>query len=370
MYAIQKYHALNTIPIHSRMDNDESTTDDSNNSSLYLLKQFFWPTFDDPTIQNKTIVYTSRLYAAVYLGICGIIIIFKINLELREYLHQQILPHLNALKEYNNNEVTRPITNNGEQLKMFVNDVLDHFIELLSCLAEAFLYGGIIGLIAGLYASMIVFRAYKKKTLELRTNRLSWNYRKETYPVWYSTKFISVLTSYLITASIMFTILFVFFLTLFLDKYFWKFIGSIWRYIVGYVLYYFAEYVIIQWIILGSYLTENGSIKSKKTKIFQFILILDDLMYLPLAAWSGIFRMLFWLIFCFLSYLRPDINVYPQGLENWDYGHLTFVATVRLMVEREAEFIEYHKRNNQNNNNISMNNAIELAHIELVSSDE
>ena len=38
MYAIQKYHALNTIPIHSRMDNDESTTADNNKSSLHLLK--------------------------------------------------------------------------------------------------------------------------------------------------------------------------------------------------------------------------------------------------------------------------------------------------------------------------------------------
>ena len=72
------------------------------------------------------------------------------------------------------------------------------------------------------------------------------------------------------------------------------------------------------------------------------------MMYLPLAIFSGLFRMIFWNLFCILSYFRPDINVYPRGLESYDMGHLTFVATVRLFVEREVEYIEMYPSSKSN----------------------
>ena len=40
--------------------------------------------------------------------------------------------------------------------------------------------------------------------------------------------------------------------------------------------------------------------------------------------------------------MRADLNMYPRGMEDWDYGHLTFVATVRLTIEREIEFVQKH----------------------------
>ena len=115
--------------------------------------------------------------------------------------------------------------------------------------------------------------------------------------------------------------------------------------ILGYALFYFVEYAIVRWLLLDRILTEkNGSLKLKWINLFQFVLIMSDIGYFPLALWFGLFRMLFWNLLCILSYFRPDVNVYPRGMETWDMGHTTFVSTVRLFVEREEWFTGFEVR--------------------------
>ena len=178
---------------------------------------------------------------------------------------------------------------------------------------------------------------------------VSFSYVKSEYPVWYSTKFISTLASYLMTASLMWTVQIALWVTVLGNGYLWAYVWeNSWQFILGYACYYAAEFVVVRWLILGRALTEkNGYLKLKRLRVFRFVLVVSDLMYLPLALFFGLFRMLFWNLFCIVSYVRPDINVYPRGLESYDMGHLTFVATVRLFVEREAEFPRMHRQAEQ-----------------------
>ncbi len=84
--------------------------------------------------------------------------------------------------------------------------------------------------------------------------------------------------------------------------------------------------IIIRRVFFGRWLVDRkGSIRRKYGHWFQYFMPLSDFMYLPLAILFGLFRIVMWIVFALFSYARPDINMYPRGLEDWDYGHLAGV---------------------------------------------
>ena len=48
-------------------------------------------------------------------------------------------------------------------------------------------------------------------------------------------------------------------------------------------------------------------------------------------------RMVQLMIICLISYIRPDLSVFPMYLDTLDHGHLSFVSNVRLTAKTEKE---------------------------------
>merc|ERR1712039_718077 len=91
--------------------------------------------------------------------------------------------------------------------------------------------------------------------------------------------------------------------------------------------------------VINFWIHQRMDLLNKYENVFNIVLIVSDFMYLPLALSLGIFRILFWLCFALFSYMRPDINMYPRGLEDWDLAHVAFVSTVQMVIDREKKFM-------------------------------
>ena len=88
LFAIQKLDSLNDVSSVSKSKdlapdpNPESNTAE-NMGYLQSIKQFFWPKYMGSTVsaQHSEVIYPSRLYAGVYLGILGTLIVFEITMR-------------------------------------------------------------------------------------------------------------------------------------------------------------------------------------------------------------------------------------------------------------------------------------------------
>ena len=115
---------------------------------------------------------------------------------------------------------------------------------------------------------------------------------------------------------------------------FWKaFIESgVWRYIVCILGYYLFELIIFQWLCFGKWF--KGKMDNKYVSL---VMIINDLTYIPLAVIFCLIRIVQLIVICLISYIRPDLSIFPGYLATLDHGHLSFVSSVRLNVEREEE---------------------------------
>lgn len=153
----------------------------------------------------------------------------------------------------------------------------------------------------------------------------------------------ATLASYLTTGSFLISIFVGTIIGCCMWSEFWDYLNGYWQYIICYLIYYLIDLLFTRKYLLSKVFTlSNGSINPKHERWFRFFIVLSDFMYLPLAIMFGIFRIIFWCIFALFSYMRADLNMYPRGMEDWDYGHLTFISTVRLTIEREIEFVQKH----------------------------
>jgi len=91
---------------------------------------------------------------------------------------------------------------------------------------------------------------------------------------------------------------------------------------------------------------------------------------MPMALGNGVFRILFWVFVSIFSLLRPDLNVFPTCLDEYDEGHVTYISAVRLTIARDLYWLNNNQNNgkegnisaggvgvrrNGNNNNVSIN---------------
>ena len=100
-----------------------------------------------------------------------------------------------------------------------------------------------------------------------------------------------------------------------------------------YVLYMAVDKLVIRWALSSDH-------AHRYQRVFNVLIIVGDFAYIPIAITYGLCRIAIWIGFALLSYVRPDINIYPRGLESWDMGHVTFVATITMMLQREAEYAQ------------------------------
>eukprot|EP00485_Elphidium_margaritaceum_P008562 CAMPEP_0202699386 /NCGR_PEP_ID=MMETSP1385-20130828/12610_1 /ASSEMBLY_ACC=CAM_ASM_000861 /TAXON_ID=933848 /ORGANISM="Elphidium margaritaceum" /LENGTH=540 /DNA_ID=CAMNT_0049356319 /DNA_START=1 /DNA_END=1623 /DNA_ORIENTATION=- len=339
--------------ISTKTEDDRTSLkiDDDEVSMISEVKDFLWPTLPnhdhdddddhDAAAVRGQVFYPSRLFAAVVLGlllISGVFIQFyKLHLQLNSGVLDALQRNLNQLQSQDIRIFDGEEEN--ESLENMLAIVLAVAIYTLEPLRFGILIGAIVGASAGIYASCTVFRAYKKKVLEFRVNRLSYGYRKESFPILRSAKLISILSVYLATTAFLWCVFVILCAAVFGNREFWTLVLQQWPLCLSYLIYYALDYGIVRFWFLSKMLSEkDGSLKPTKVYVFRFALILNDLMYLPLAAFLGLLRVTTLVLFCLLAFLRPDVNVYPKGLEDYDVSHLAFVSTVRLCVEREAEY--------------------------------
>ena len=100
-------------------------------------------------------------------------------------------------------------------------------------------------------------------------------------------------------------------------------------------VFFFFDFI-FSYIVTDS---STGKIKQGRERIFSWFLLLGDFSFMPFSILSGFYRIIYWVGFIPFSYLRPDISPYPSSLETYDSGHLVFLATVRLAIDRELEIL-------------------------------
>ena len=104
------------------------------------------------------------------------------------------------------------------------------------------------------------------------------------------------------------------------------------RYFVCLIGYYILELIIFQWLIFGKIFGEK--LESKYVGIF---VIINDLTYIPMAVIFCLVRMVQLIVLCLISYIRPDLSIFPGYLDTMDHGHLSFVSNVRLTMQTEKQ---------------------------------
>eukprot|EP01083_Nonionella_stella_P000311 921_1 len=318
-----KYKKLISVtrPTHVPMDMHSDREIDK--GVMYCLKQFVWPTVE---MDDQPTVYPSRLFAAIYIAFFGILMVFIINLELLQVIDDALIEFKRSI------EMVDQLTKHE---RSSVNVVSTEMYLFGNSFYKGFMVSNVLGLVFGLYGLAIVFKAWNKKMINLRRNTPTFRYSKTLFPMWMTTKFMASFASYMITGSALVAYLFGLFFGVMIYPTFWEYVLKGWQYWTGYLAYLFVEYVIIRYCI-----HQKIDLLDKYENAFNVLLIVSDFMYLPIAITYGILRILIWIGFALLSYVRPDVNIYPRGLEDWDMGHATFVSFIRLLLAREQMYIK------------------------------
>eukprot|EP01083_Nonionella_stella_P268890 909277_1 len=335
-FDLEKYIKLKSIYHQIRIRNTQNKASDANAAALtaeeqekienrelnrsccYLLYQFLWPSVDKEHKSDAMITYyPSRLLFAIYLGLFAIIILFELQFEAHLWLHQQ----LDLLQSY------------IESIEGTIND------EWYVLPQKA-----VTSLVISVYSAMIMFRAWNKKLIHMRRQRPTFRYNernKRKYSVWYSSNLMGSITMYLVIGYIYMTITLIFLFGIFIYVYFWKITLPIyWPLAVVFVAYYiFIDNFIFKKLLVD----HTGSIRKSKheffEKCFKLLLIINDFMNFPMALCHSVLRILSGSLFMVISYLRPDISMYPRGFKHKDMAHSAFVASIRLLIEREQEYL-------------------------------
>ena len=353
-FNLKKYMNLKSIYQQIQNDNNDVIAEQINKKSnhkrnyLYLIGQFWWPHTDNPQHKNDKLItyYPSRLFFAVYLGIIGVIIIFEKIIKWRiELIHQ-----LGVLKSY-----IDELQGINDSLPSFTQSALNWAISLMQWIysvghsyKDGLLFGGIMSLILSLYSGFIIFKAWNKKLIEMR--RLKSNddivfNDKYHYSMWFTSHLVGSISIYMIIGfvfMVMSLIHIVGFVSYFI---YWSLspFPYCWPMILSFIIYYIIfEHLMFKRIIFDK---QTGSFKNKASSnvtfvLFQLLLFFNELMNLPLVIFFGLFRITIWSIFGIISYLRPDLTVYPKNMESFDIAHRAFIASIKLTIETEMKYLE------------------------------
>ena len=339
---------------------DIQSSEDQLQGYCSQMRDFFWPKIDDrmlAQIKEKKIkiYYPALLYGSVFLSLLGILFLFQMMWTLHKAINQGI----NNINDFRNQIEDQH--NLNPRLKDYLLSLFNDFDHLFMGLDYGLVYGNIVGLILSIYAFILLFHVHKYKMLSLLFNKDGMKTRLFNecnciiYHVSNSTRYISGIVSYLITGYLFITIIFSIIIALFASGWVTEFMKTSWRWILGYVAYFTLWYFIVQYLIEKRFLTNSdGSIKPHRLNWFNMFLLLNNFAYLPIGILLGIYRIIFWLLFLLFSFLRPDINMYPYNLRDWDVAHLNYYSFLRLMFLR----MEYNPilRNSNDNNGLNMTN--------------
>ena len=204
--------------------------------------------------------------------------------------------------------------------------------------------GSVFGTIWGIYSCLITFRAWKKKVVYLRLGIQTFRFNannKKLFPVWWTTRFIATMASFFATGAVLVSWLLAFVVGLLIWPPFWNFIGMYWQFIIGYLLYYLIDMIGLRLLLFGKFMSDENNENSLKQEekihyLFKIFVVLTDFLFIPLGIFTGVVNVFLYNLIAVFKFMRPDVNIYPRGLESADYGHLTYVASVRITVEREV----------------------------------
>ena len=326
-------------------------------------------------------IYPARLYGAVYFALLFVFGTFYANIRLIDRFSQWE-EHSNTKYNKANDAYTKlnDVYTTLKDLDSRLDNITDSdFLVLkdsanlhktIAGIAEAFVFGWyfaiVIGLIWGIYSSLIIFASWKKKIIFLRLGVPTYRFNnfQSEFPVWASASFMGVIGAFIATGTLLVSWIFGICITILAWPPFWDdFVCGYWKWIVGYCLYFLIDYVFIRSILFSCILSDkrkNYQMKKKYKDLFNVVLILYDFLYMPLALSGGFFKFVWLICIALLSFLRPDINVFPRNWETWDYGYFTFIASVRLNIEREIEFAAFGSNSQLAKNMDLDSNGIEI----------
>eukprot|EP01084_Bolivina_argentea_P288754 495659_1 len=317
-----------TIQIAENNDLDEYNQYINKNNKKLSKK---YNKFED--VKNTSIVYPARLYAAVYLGIIFVLSVFYWNYNfMYNYLNNTANDIKNALDDLYEIE-----KQSGIKIPSLVISTCIHSQSLIQSMANGFFYGGIAAFFIGLYSSLITFKAFKKKVYNIKHHKTEYRYNPSMYPRWRTAVFMGSLASYLGFGSLLIST----FIALIYGFIAWDQFGQVlkWSYlfIIGYILYYFTVFFLLHYIVFGKIFKSEQ--RTKYRSYWSTFLMLSDVLFMPLALSSAARRFIIWILFGIFSYMRPDINVFPHGMESLDWGPLSYISTTRIAVEIELQKI-------------------------------
>eukprot|EP00756_Hemistasia_phaeocysticola_P066191 Hpha_TRINITY_DN9062_c0_g1::TRINITY_DN9062_c0_g1_i1::g.141792::m.141792 len=227
----------------------------------------------------------------------------------------------------NTSDDDEKVANKMESLQVF-----------LRCFKTGLTVGTCVGGLSGLYASAILFRAYRAAVVRFRLNAAEEARYPQEYAHWRSATLIGVTASYIVTGAVFMCYEVALLITLLLLPGTWDLVAEYWPYLASYAGYFIVYFCIFQWWLLATVVVdaETGRVKDGKEGFAASLLIFCDFLYLPFSVLSGLYRMVYFLLFVPFTYIRPDLSPYPRALAYWDAGHLVLTSTARMMVDIET----------------------------------
>eukprot|EP01084_Bolivina_argentea_P069693 126753_1 len=325
-------------------NNDENIENDAifesinkQHSYLRLMREFLYPSI--PIMKdNYTIFYPSRIIVTMFLSVCGVIGCNEILLYYYEWSGEQLQmldKYINTLESIDFNK--RFELENIHASQQYAVHLMKAIYFMCKPISDALLLGGFIGLLFGLFGSIIIIRSYKQRIIYMRygyniDGKKINQYQMHDYNVWWSAKFISTVACSVVFGSVIMAVLWavVFGLISTIDV--WKlFIETdVWKYVMSYLIYYLLEYIIFQYLIIKIWFKNKVD-----NKYVGLIFIINDLTYIPLAILFCLIKIVQSIVICMLSFLRPDLSIFPGYLSVLDHSHLSFVSNIKLNVENE-----------------------------------
>ena len=311
-----------------------------NHSYLQLLFEFVYPNI--PTMQdNYTIYYPSRVMVAIFLSLSGVIgcnqILVYYYIWTGEQL-QKLQTYIDAFEDVNFKRVDFEHISAAKDFSVSMMKTIYFFGKPIS---DALLVGSMFGLAFGIFGSFVLCRSWKQRVVHMRYSYF-FNGKKFTdsdmrdYPLCWSAKFISTIACNIVFGSALMALFIALIFGVLSSIDIWEsFIDSgIWKYVLGYLLYYVFEWIIFQYLIMKVWFKHGIN----EHKCASLILIINDLTYIPLAALFCVIKIIQSAILCIVSFMRPDLSVFPSYLSTLDHGHLVFVANARLAVQSEKNY--------------------------------
>eukprot|EP01063_Lacrimia_lanifica_P027785 TRINITY_DN3955_c1_g1_i1.p1 TRINITY_DN3955_c1_g1~~TRINITY_DN3955_c1_g1_i1.p1 ORF type:complete len:650 (+),score=232.18 TRINITY_DN3955_c1_g1_i1:128-1951(+) len=327
------------------------------------FKRFFWPRWSWGEGPRKIpdavgrVQFPARLFAAILLGAVWVYLLMSINVHMLDNIQQrgeewrENSKFLDRVSKMDGDftftkrlggrgggrgggettQMSRP--NGAGQARAFLEFAADFMFGF-----RTGLYAGVAcGSVAALYTMVIIFRAYRQKIVEFRLGATVNDELLPQYAAWRSCIFIGVTASYIATGAAMVCYEVAAIVAVLTMPQTWALVSDNWDFLTSYAGYFIVYYCLLQWFILAVVVVDSttGQVKPQHAGAFRWLLLFCDFLYLPFSLLAGLYRVLFFLLFVPLSYMRPDLSPYPGALAVWDSGHLVFVSTARMAVDCE-----------------------------------